>query len=98
MPNPGRCSNLASRMPGSAAHSVEVEVSLAKGLPCFAIIGLPDAAVREARDRVIAAIRNSGFELPARRFTVNLAPAEVRKEGAAFDLAVALGLLLGADV
>jgi magnesium chelatase family protein len=83
---------------GTEAYDVQVEVSLAKGLPCLSIVGLPDASVREARDRVIAAIRNTGFELPARRFTVNLAPAEVRKEGASFDLAMALGILLATDL
>ena len=72
---------------------VTVEVDVANGLPHLAIVGLPDAAVQEARERVRAAIRNSGFDFPLRRITVNLAPAERRKEGAGFDLAIALGIL-----
>jgi len=73
---------------------VEVEADLGTGLPTFAIVGLPDAAVRESRERVLAALRNSGFEFPARKITVNLAPAHVRKEGARFDLPIAVALLL----
>lgn len=79
---------------GLKTFPVHVEVSIAKGLPCFSIVGLPDAAVREAKERVIAAIRNSGFDFPSRRVTVNLAPAELRKEGSIFDLAMALGILM----
>jgi magnesium chelatase family protein len=73
---------------------VEVEADLGAGLPTFAIVGLPDAAVRESRERVLAALRNCGFEFPARKITVNLAPAHVRKEGARFDLPIAVALLL----
>ena len=72
---------------------VEVEVDLAQGLPAVTVVGLPDAAVQEARERVRAAIRHTGFTFPARRITINLAPAEVRKEGAAFDVPIALGIL-----
>ena len=72
---------------------VTVEVDVANGLPHFAIVGLPDTAVQEARERVRAAIRNAGFEFPLRRVTVNLAPAERRKEGAGFDLPIALAIL-----
>src|SRR5207237_562834 len=72
---------------------VTVEVDVANGLPAFVVVGLPDAAVQEARERVRAAIRNSGFEFPLRRVTVNLAPAERKKEGTGFDLAIALGIL-----
>jgi len=82
---------------GMEAVPVCVEVSLAKGFPAFSIVGLPDAAVREARDRVVAAIRHTGFEFPARKITVNLAPAEQRKEGAYFDLAIAVGILLASE-
>src|ERR1700722_14583105 len=82
---------------GMEAAPVCVEVSLAKGLPSFSIVGLPDAAVRESRDRVVAAIRNTGFEFPARKVTVNLAPAELRKEGTYFDLAIAVGILLASE-
>jgi len=73
---------------------IEVEADLGAGLPTFTIVGLPDAAVRESRERVLAALRNSGFEFPARKITVNLAPANVRKEGARFDLPIAVALLL----
>ncbi len=82
---------------GMEAAKVYVEVSLAKGMPTFSIVGLPDASVREAKDRVVAAIRNTGFEFPERRVTVNLAPAELRKEGPSFDLAIALGILLASE-
>src|SRR6266481_3512991 len=72
---------------------VTVEVDVANGLPALVVVGLPDAAVQEARERVRAAVRNSGFEFPLRRVTVNLAPAERRKEGPGFELAIALGIL-----
>ena len=72
---------------------VTVEADVANGLPAFTIVGMPDAAVSEARERVRAAIRNSGFEFPLRRVVVNLAPAERRKEGTGFDLAIALAVL-----
>ena len=72
---------------------VTVEADVANGLPAFSIVGLPDTAVSEARERVRAAIRNSGFEFPLRRIVVNLAPAERRKEGTGFDLAIALAIL-----
>jgi magnesium chelatase family protein len=82
---------------GMEAARVHVEVNLAKGLPSFSIVGLPDTSVREARDRVVAAIRNSGFEFPSRRVTVNLAPADLKKEGAFFDLAIAVGVLMASE-
>jgi magnesium chelatase family protein len=72
---------------------VDVEADLGVGLPTFTIVGLPDAAVRESRERVLAAVRNCGFEFPARKITINLAPAHVRKEGARFDLPIAVALL-----
>ena len=78
---------------GLEALPVEVEVDAARGLPTLAVVGLPDQAVREARERVRAAIVNSKYQLPSLRFTVNLAPADVKKEGAVFDLAIALGML-----
>jgi len=78
---------------GVQAPSVSVEVHISNGLPAFTIVGLPEAAVREARDRVRSAIINSGFEFPARRITVNLAPADLPKEGGRYDLAIALGIL-----
>jgi magnesium chelatase family protein len=79
---------------GLTAPLVHVEVSLACGLPVFSIVGLPAMVVREARERVRAALLNSRFELPAGRITVNLAPADLPKEGGRFDLPIALGLLL----
>ena len=78
---------------GLDAPPVTVEVHIANGLPSFTIVGLPDTEVKEARDRVRAALANSRFELPARRITVNLAPAELPKEGGRFDLPIALGIL-----
>jgi len=78
---------------GVESFLVEVEVNLSSGLPAFTVVGLPHGAVRESRDRVAAALRNSGFPLPHRRITVNLAPGDVRKEGTAFDLPIAVGLL-----
>jgi magnesium chelatase family protein len=86
---------LASRaLSGFEAPPVTVEVHLAGGLPSFTIVGLPDTEVKEARDRVRAALQNSRFEFPARRITVNLAPAELPKEGGGFDLPIALGILV----
>jgi len=78
---------------GVDAFAVNIEVDVAFGLPHFTMVGLPDATVRESRDRVRSAIRNSGFEFPPHRITVNLAPADVRKAGSSFDLPIALGLL-----
>jgi magnesium chelatase family protein len=78
---------------GMEAPAVSVEVHLANGLPGLTIVGLPDAEVREAKDRVRAALQNAGFNIPARRITVNLAPADLPKESGRFDLAIALGIL-----
>lgn len=78
---------------GIAAPPVSVEVHLANGLPAFHIVGLPEKAVQESRDRVRGALLNGGFEFPARRITVNLAPADLPKEGCRFDLAIAVGIL-----
>ena len=79
---------------GLDALPVDVEVDVSPGIPTFAVVGLPDTAVREARERVRAAIRNTGYEMPPRRITVNLAPADTRKAGPAFDLPIALGILV----
>lgn len=79
---------------GVEPHAVGVEVDLRPGLPAFTIVGLGDAAVREARERVRSAIQNSGFEFPARRITANLAPAHLRKSGPGFDAAIAAGVLV----
>lgn len=78
---------------GVEAYPVHVEVDVSFGLPHFSMVGLPDATVRESRDRVRSAIKNSGFEFPPHRITVNLAPADVRKAGSSFDLPIALALL-----
>ena len=78
---------------GIDSYPVEVEVDLSNGLPAFDIVGLPDSAVKESRERVRTAIRNAGFSFPVKRITVNLAPADTKKEGAAFDLPIALGIL-----
>jgi magnesium chelatase family protein len=86
---------LTSRaLSGMAAPEVTVEVNLAPGLPAFNLVGLPDTEVKEARDRVRAAIQNCRYEFPQRRITVNLAPAELPKESGRFDLAIALGVLI----
>jgi len=84
---------LSAAIVGLDAVPVDVEVDVSPGIPTFAVVGLPDGAVREARERVRSAIRNTGFEMPARRITVNLAPVDSRKEGPAFDLPIALGIL-----
>jgi magnesium chelatase family protein len=78
---------------GIDASTVNVEVDVSFGLPAFTMVGLPDPSVRESRDRVRSAIRNSGFEFPEHRITVNLAPADIRKAGSSFDLPIALGVL-----
>lgn len=78
---------------GIDAPLITVEVHLANGLPCFNLVGLPEASVREAKDRVRSALINSGFEFPAKRITVNLAPADLPKEGGRFDLAIAIGII-----
>src|ERR671934_2250086 len=79
---------------GIEAYDVTVEVDAANGLPQWTIVGLPASAVKESRERVSAALVNSGFTVPPRRITINLAPADVRKEGTAFDLPIALGVLV----
>jgi magnesium chelatase family protein len=78
---------------GIEGYQVLVEADVSRGLPSFSTVGLGDSAVREGRDRVASAIRNCGLRFPSDRVTVNLAPADVRKEGAGFDLPIALGIL-----
>ena len=78
---------------GLDAFTVEVEADLAQGLPCFDVVGLPDASVKESRDRVRAALKNCGFRFPVSRITLNLAPADVRKEGPLYDLPILIALL-----
>lgn len=84
---------MSSAVNGIDAYLVEVEVDITPALPSFTIVGLPDAAVRESIERVRAAIKNCSLEFPARRITINLAPADVRKEGPSFDLPIAVGIL-----
>lgn len=78
---------------GIDAFLVEVEVDITRGLPSFSTVGLPDNAVKESKDRVRSAVKNSGYSLPAKKITVNLAPADIKKEGTSFDLPVAVGIL-----
>lgn len=85
-------------MIGIEAYAVEVEVDIAAGLPVFNIVGLPETAVRESKERVKSAIKNSGYRFPDDRITVNLAPAAIKKEGTGFDLPIALGLLSATQV
>ena len=88
---------LSATLHGLDGRLVRVEVDVAPGLPGFTIVGLADTALQEARERVRGAIRNSGYEYPPRRITVNLAPADLRKGGASLDLAIALGILVGSE-
>lgn len=85
---------LSAATVGLEAQPVEVETDISNGLPSFLIVGLPDKAVEEAKERVRTAIKNSNLQLPTKRITVNLAPADLKKEGPAFDLAIAISLLL----
>ncbi|MCD6471763.1 ATP-binding protein, partial [Candidatus Aerophobetes bacterium] len=82
-----------SALMGIDAYPVEVEIDIRPGLPNFNIVGLPDTAVKEAKERVTAAIKNSDFNFPQQRITVNLAPADIKKEGTSFDLPIAIGIL-----
>ena len=84
---------LSSAMLGIDAYIVKVEVDVAGGMPYFSTVGLPDSAIKESRDRVTAAIKNSGFYFPPTRITANLAPADIRKAGSAFDLPIAIGVM-----
>ena len=84
---------LCSAVIGIEAYIVEVEVDIASGLPAFTTVGLPEAAVKESRERVKSAILNSGYRFPDDRITVNLAPANIKKDGTGFDLPIAVGLL-----
>ncbi len=83
---------------GMDGYPLDIEIDISKGLPVFSTVGLPDSAVKESKDRVKAAIKNSGYEFPQRRITVNLAPADVKKEGACYDLPIALGILAATDL
>jgi len=83
---------------GIDAYLVEVETNVEKQIPGFIIVGLPDSAVKESKERVTAAIKNSGFEYPLKKITVNLAPADIKKEGSSFDLPIAIGLLSATEL
>lgn len=89
---------MLSKIYSGAVHGIDgyivtVEVDISAGLPKLCTVGLPDAAIKEARDRVVAAVKNSGFDFPVRKIVVNLAPADIKKEGASFDLPIAAGVL-----
>src|SRR5579862_4635358 len=87
---------LSSTLQGIEGLLVEVEVDLGQGMSRFSIVGLAEGAVKESKDRVRSALKNGGYRVSARRITVNLAPADVKKDGAAFDLPIALGMLAAA--
>jgi len=89
---------VGSSLVGIDAILVDVEVDISQGLPQFATVGLPDGAVKESKDRVKSALKNSGYEFPSRRITVNLAPADIRKEGTAFDLPISIAILAATGV
>lgn len=89
---------LSSAVIGIDAYLVEVEVDIAQGLPTFTTVGLPEIAVKESKERVKSAINNSGYSFPADRITVNLAPADIKKEGTGFDLPIALGILAASGI
>ncbi len=82
---------------GIDAYEVEIEADISEMLPSFMIVGLPDGAVRESRERVMSALKNCGYDFPSRKVTINMAPADIRKEGSAFDLPIAIGLLMASS-
>src|SRR5437667_11679136 len=82
---------------GVDAHLVEVEVALSFGLVNFYIVGLPDTAIKESSKRILIALKASGIRLPAKKITVNLAPADLKKEGTLFDLPIIIGILVASD-
>ena len=84
---------LSAATVGIEARQIEIEVDITKGLPAVVIVGLPDTAIKESRDRVRSAIKNSGFEYPSQKITINLAPCNIKKEGPCFDLPIAIGIL-----
>jgi predicted ATPase with chaperone activity len=89
---------LSSATFGINAHPVQVETNIERALHSFIVVGLPDNAVRESRERVVAAVKNSHLEFPNLKITINLAPADIKKEGSAYDLPIALGLLATTDI
>ncbi|MEK6682480.1 MAG: YifB family Mg chelatase-like AAA ATPase [Nitrospirota bacterium] len=89
---------ISSALIGIDAYLLDVEVDISLGLPVFSIVGLPDLAVKESRDRVRAAIKNIGLDFPVKKITINLAPADIKKEGSAFDLPIAIGILVAEGI
>jgi magnesium chelatase family protein len=89
---------MSSAVIGIDAYLLEVEVDISLGLPIFSIVGLPDLAVKESKDRVRAAIKNIGLDFPVKKITINLAPADIKKEGSAFDLPIAVGILVAEGI
>jgi magnesium chelatase family protein len=89
---------ISSAVIGIESHPVTVEVDLAAGLPLFSTVGLPDVAIRESKDRIKAAVKNSGYPFPGHHITVNLAPADIKKEGTAFDLPIAIAILTAQEI
>jgi magnesium chelatase family protein len=90
---------LSASIIGIDAHIVDVEVDItSRGLPHFSMVGLPDMAVKESKDRVRAALKNTGFHFPRKQITVNLAPADLKKEGSSFDLPIAIGIIIAEGV
>ena len=88
---------ISASVHGINGYIVTVEVDICSGFPTFNIVGLPDTSVRESRDRVISAIKNSGFDFPTKKIIINLAPTSIKKEGAIFDLPIAVGILLATE-
>lgn len=89
---------LSATLLGIEGVPIDVEVDISNGLPSFTIVGLPDQAVQESRERIRSAIKNSDLNFPVKRITVNLAPADIKKEGPAFDLPIAIGILIASEV
>ena len=89
---------LSTALHGLDAQVIEVEVDIGGGLPQFSVVGLPDTIVRESRDRVRSALKNTGFKFPPKKITVNLAPAGLKKEGSGLDLAIAMGILAAEEM
>jgi len=90
---------LSATLIGIDAHPVDVEVDItSKGLPHFSTVGLPDTAVRESKERVRAALKNTGFNFPLKQITINLAPADIKKEGSSFDLPIAIGITVAEEI
>ena len=82
---------------GINGYIIDIEADISSGLPGFDIVGLADTAVKESRERVRSAVKNSGFDFPMKRITVNMAPGDTRKEGPAYDLAIAVGILMATN-